>query len=153
MKKAVGHALRLCPFGLQARAIDKLINRVFQEPMAQGDFELFENRCIGIVINDLDYRLNLTCRNHRLSAVTLALAPEVAIIADSLAFLQLAIRQEDPDSLFFARRLSIEGDVELGLAVKNMMDSVDLDSFPTWLQHLVKAAERVTSITKLSLSR
>lgn len=33
-------------------------------------------------------------------------------------FLLLASRQEDPDTLFFRRRLQIDGDTELGLAVK-----------------------------------
>jgi predicted lipid carrier protein YhbT len=42
----------------------------------------------------------------------------------------IAGRKEDPDTLFFQRRLSIEGDTELGLEVKNLMDSVDLDALP-----------------------
>ncbi|WP_438883789.1 ubiquinone anaerobic biosynthesis accessory factor UbiT, partial [Bacillus cereus group sp. Bce006] len=39
--------------------------------------------------------------------------------------------------LFFQRRLSIEGDTELGLAVKNLMDSVDLEQLPPVLQILL----------------
>lgn len=42
----------------------------------------------------------------------------------------IAGRKEDPDTLFFQRRLKIEGDTELGLEVKNLMDSLDLDSLP-----------------------
>ncbi|MDD2341447.1 MAG: SCP2 sterol-binding domain-containing protein, partial [Tolumonas sp.] len=42
----------------------------------------------------------------------------------------IAGRKEDPDSLFFQRRLRIEGDTELGLEVKNLMDSLDLDELP-----------------------
>jgi predicted lipid carrier protein YhbT len=34
-------------------------------------------------------------------------------------------RQEDPDTLFFNRSLSIEGDTELGLRVKNMLDALE----------------------------
>ncbi|MEF1307042.1 SCP2 sterol-binding domain-containing protein, partial [Vibrio owensii] len=43
-------------------------------------------------------------------------------------------RKEDPDTLFFQRRLSIEGDTELGLEVKNLMDSVDLEQLPKAMQ-------------------
>ena len=43
------------------------------------------------------------------------------------AFYQLLQRQEDPDTLFFNRRLSIEGDTELGLMVKNTLDALDPD--------------------------
>ncbi|GAL10696.1 putative lipid carrier protein [Vibrio astriarenae] len=46
----------------------------------------------------------------------------------------IAGRKEDPDTLFFQRRLSIEGDTELGLEVKNLMDSIDLDSLPKAMQ-------------------
>jgi len=49
----------------------------------------------------------------------------------------IAGRKEDPDTLFFQRRLSIEGDTELGLEVKNLMDSVDLQSLPKPLQTLL----------------
>jgi hypothetical protein len=37
-----------------------------------------------------------------------------------------ATRKEDPDSLFFNRRLSLEGDTELGLVVKNTLDALEL---------------------------
>ncbi|TOG16093.1 ubiquinone anaerobic biosynthesis accessory factor UbiT, partial [Vibrio parahaemolyticus] len=46
----------------------------------------------------------------------------------------IAGRKEDPDTLFFQRRLSIEGDTELGLEVKNLMDSVDLEQLPKAMQ-------------------
>jgi predicted lipid carrier protein YhbT len=42
------------------------------------------------------------------------------------AFLQMLTRQEDPDTLFFHRRLAIEGDTELGLLVKNLLDRIEL---------------------------
>lgn len=42
----------------------------------------------------------------------------------------MRVEKEDPDSLFFQRRLRIEGDTELGLEVKNLMDSLDLDELP-----------------------
>ena len=43
-------------------------------------------------------------------------------------YLALAMREEDPDTLFFSRRLLLEGDTELGLLVKNTLDAVDWDA-------------------------
>jgi hypothetical protein len=43
------------------------------------------------------------------------------------AFLQMLAPQQDPDMLFFHRRLAIEGDTELGLVVKNLLDRIDWD--------------------------
>jgi O2-independent ubiquinone biosynthesis accessory factor UbiT len=52
-------------------------------------------------------------------------APDLHFSANLSAFLQLLSRQEDPDTLFFNRQLSVEGDTELGLLVKNMLDAVE----------------------------
>jgi hypothetical protein len=43
-----------------------------------------------------------------------------------VGFSAVARRQEDPDTLFFNRELSIVGDTELGLVIKNMLDAVEL---------------------------
>ncbi|MEO8407460.1 MAG: SCP2 sterol-binding domain-containing protein [Oxalobacteraceae bacterium] len=54
---------------------------------------------------------------------------DLAISASAHDFLLLAQRQEDPDTLFFSRRLSMEGDTELGLLVKNTIDAIELPVF------------------------
>ncbi|HBI80195.1 MAG TPA: sterol-binding protein, partial [Marinobacter adhaerens] len=57
--------------------------------------------------------------------------PGEATIRGSLAaFRTLAERRQDPDQLFFQRRLVIEGDTELGLSLKNLLDSIE------WRFHL-----------------
>jgi predicted lipid carrier protein YhbT len=55
--------------------------------------------------------------------------PDLTIGASAHDFLLLARRQEDPDTLFFSRRLSMEGDTELGLLVKNTLDAIELPVF------------------------
>lgn len=52
---------------------------------------------------------------------------DVTFTACADDFLRLALRLEDPDTLFFNRRLLIEGNTDLGLTVKNMLDAVELD--------------------------
>ncbi len=54
---------------------------------------------------------------------------DLTISASAHDFLLLAQRKEDPDTLFFSRRLSMEGDTELGLMVKNTLDAIDLSVF------------------------
>ena len=51
---------------------------------------------------------------------------DVTLSATAHDFLLLAQRQQDPDTLFFSRRLSMEGDTELGLVVKNALDAIEL---------------------------
>ena len=53
-------------------------------------------------------------------------APDLTISASAHDFLLLAQRKQDPDTLFFSRRLSMQGDTELGLVVKNAIDAIEL---------------------------
>jgi len=55
--------------------------------------------------------------------------PDLIISASACDFLMLALRKEDPDTLFFSRRLCMEGDTELGLLVKNTLDALELPPF------------------------
>ncbi len=55
--------------------------------------------------------------------------PDVTISATANDFLALALRREDPDTLFFSRRLTIEGDTELGLLLKNTLDALGPAAF------------------------
>ena len=54
-------------------------------------------------------------------------APDLSISASARDFIALALREEDPDTLFFNRRLLLEGETELGLLVKNTLDAIDWD--------------------------
>ena len=54
-----------------------------------------------------------------------ATSPDLTLAATVEDFLALALRREDPDTLFFSRRLSMEGDTELGLLVKNSLDALE----------------------------
>lgn len=56
--------------------------------------------------------------------------PDLAFAANVSAYLQLVSRQEDPDTLFFNRHLIVEGDTELGLVVKNMLDAIEWSRLP-----------------------
>lgn len=49
---------------------------------------------------------------------------DVTIRAKIEDYVALALRREDPDSLFFSRRIVVEGDTETGLALKNALDAL-----------------------------
>jgi O2-independent ubiquinone biosynthesis accessory factor UbiT len=52
--------------------------------------------------------------------------PDLTIGACAHDLFRLARREEDPDTLFFSRRLALEGDTELGLLFKNTLDALDV---------------------------
>lgn len=83
-----------------------------------------EARTIGFEITDLGMSFAVTCLGRRFWRAETETA-EFMIRAKAAQFLQLLTRQEDPDTLFFNRTLVVEGDTELGLTVKNLLDSID----------------------------
>jgi O2-independent ubiquinone biosynthesis accessory factor UbiT len=70
-------------------------------------------------------------------------APEVTIRASAWDYYRLARRLEDPDTLFFSRRLTIEGDTELGLLVKNLLDAMDWSHLPGPLGPAIEKLRRL----------
>ena len=71
-------------------------------------------------------------------------APEVTIRACAWDFYRLARRLEDPDTLFFSRRLTIDGDTELGLLVKNALDAIDWSRLTGRLGPVIERLRRLT---------
>ena len=83
-------------------------------------------RCVEIHVKDAGLRLRLTFTGRGFAPFFGVRDADVVIGASGHDFLRLARRQVDPDSLFFNRRLTMEGDTELGLLVKNTLDAIDL---------------------------
>lgn len=74
--------------------------------------------------------------------------PDLSIAASAQDFLKLARRQEDPDTLFFSRRLIMEGDTDLGLLVKNTLDAIDMPVFDPRRLAPVRLLTRLTASLK-----
>ena len=70
-------------------------------------------------------------------------APDAIIRRDSVVLLMLAARRSDPDTLFFERRLVIEGDTALGLEAKNLLDTIEPDELPATLTRVLDGAGRM----------
>ena len=99
--------------------------------LPEDSLELLEGRCFVIDVLDTGGCAAFTFRNGLFRPLlSVPETPDLAFRANLSAFLQLAARQEDPDTLFFNRTLSIEGDTELGLIVKNMLDAMEWPKFP-----------------------
>ncbi len=90
-----------------------------------------------ITIEDLGLQLKFVCDKGifkpQASAVANAGPADVRLSAMAVDFFQMASGMEDADTLFFKRRLKIEGDTELGVAVKYWLDASER---PAWLNTL-----------------
>ncbi len=122
--------LRLIPGPLQHFAAAKMANQILASQIKDGDLDFLEGAVIRIRVRDLGYDWGISKLGQVLVFIPGSDSAQGCISGDSREFLLLASRREDADTLFFQRRLVIEGDTELGLQVKNLIDSIDLDDFP-----------------------
>lgn len=101
-------------------------NRLLWPVLAESDRRQLAGRRYAVRVTDAGLALHFTVTPRGFSADRGQ--PDVTFSATARDFLLLLSRREDPDTLFFSRRLVIEGDTELGLTVKNLLDAVDPES-------------------------
>jgi len=142
-KPAVMKLMGYCPFPLQKAIIEPLLNQIFAEAINDDDLDFLRGRYLLVNISDLPLQLCLTYSENRLRIVDGMGDGDAKITGTTKSFVLLASRQEDPDTLFFRRQLSIEGDTDLGLATKNLMDSIELSNVPGPLRHALDKAGKI----------
>lgn len=126
--------IHLLPNFVQKRALLEGLKMVFHEALNDGDFEFLHEKWLKVEIRDLHLCWFISYQQERLVVADNIPQEDVSFSGNLNDLVLIAGRKEDPDTLFFQRRLSIEGDTELGLEVKNLMDSVDLQQLPQALQ-------------------
>ena len=135
--------VKLAPFALKRQVLEQVLSWQFRQALADGELEFLEGRWLSIHVRDIGLLWYTSVVDGRL-VVSPAAEADVSFSADASDLLMIAARKQDPDTLFFQRRLRIEGDTELGLNVKNLMDSIDLDTMPALLKNgLLRLADFV----------
>ena len=133
------------PFVLQKTIGEKVLQHLMAEQIEMGDFDFLQDRWLQISVNDMGLNFFLSFKNERLILSNKVTQADVSFSGDSKEFILLASRSEDPDTLFFQRRLMIEGDTELGLYIKNSIDGIDFDNWPSWLNATIKKIAELVS--------
>jgi predicted lipid carrier protein YhbT len=98
-------------------------NRLLWPALKELDWQPLAGRYYAIHVKDLGLSLRFTVTASGFSPDNST--PDLTISATARDFLLLLGRREDPDTLFFSRRLVSEGDTALGLTVKNLLDALD----------------------------
>jgi O2-independent ubiquinone biosynthesis accessory factor UbiT len=135
--------LRLVPHPVQRELLQRALEQLFSASVAAGDLEFLDGRCLAVEIEDTRWRWPIALAGGRLRVLGRGHAADVTIRGQSYAFLIMASRLEDPDTLFFQRQLVIEGDTELGLGVKNFLDGLDEERLPLPLRHTLQGLRAV----------
>ena len=124
---------KLAPFALKRQVLEQVLSWQFRQALAEGELEFLEGRWLSIHVRDIGLLWYTSVVDGRL-VVSQQADADVSFSADASDLLMIAARKQDPDTLFFQRRLVIEGDTELGLYVKNLMDAIELEQMPKALR-------------------
>jgi O2-independent ubiquinone biosynthesis accessory factor UbiT len=116
----------LLPSFPPSMAFTSLLNLALDRIVLAENLQPLHGRQIAIRVNDLGLRLDFIIADGRFIPGRHAGVPDLVISATSRDFYLLATRREDPDTLFFSRRLVVEGETELGLVAKNTLDAIEL---------------------------
>ncbi len=126
----VAKPLSFFPKRIARLPTERALNLMFVTALKDGDLDFLSDRVVTINVDDMDLRFSLTLVENKLRVLRAPRDGDLEISGTAYAFLQLATRVEDTDTLFFRRHLRTSGDTELGLYVKNLLDSMDLDTMP-----------------------
>ena len=132
--------LKVMPAFIHNKLLVSTLNRMFKDEIKQGELDFLQGKIINISIEDAGIEYSFTLINDRLAAADKNDSADLILQGTVYNYLLLASRQEDTDTLFFSRRLHMQGDTELGLYVKNFLDGMDMDSHKVsaYLESLLK---------------
>ena len=142
-KTVIGIPGRFIPYPVQKQVLSLVLNQAFREPLQHGELDFLEGARVRIKVTDLCIDWLICVGSEKFTPIERTLKEDVCISGEGPDFVLLATRQIDPDTLFFQRRIRIEGDTELGLGIKNTMDSMDWDDLPLPLRRLLQAISKL----------
>ncbi|PXX49559.1 ubiquinone anaerobic biosynthesis accessory factor UbiT [Aquitalea magnusonii] len=111
-------------------ALVTTLNQLKKRDILPADMSLLAGHSFEVHVQDAGLRLGFCADEQHFKVASVGTAPDLRLSANLADFARMMLREEDPDTLFFNRKLIIEGDTELGLIVKNLLDSVDWSSTP-----------------------
>ena len=128
LPKPLSMPLKLLPSRLHCRALVSILNKVFANDLDSGELDFLLDRSVAIEVSDMSLSYRLMLKGSRFIENSKHTDDDLTIRASLYDFMSLASRKVDPDTLVFQRRLVMEGDTELGLALKNYLDALDIES-------------------------
>lgn len=121
----------------------RLLAPAVASPQAMRTLQPVQGRRLGIRVDDLglDWVFELREGGLQLSPQ----AAEVTVSGCLTDLLRLASRMEDADTLFFQRKLTLTGDTELGLTLRNLLDRLPWESLPLGQRIVLQRVARLAS--------
>ncbi|MCE2573403.1 ubiquinone anaerobic biosynthesis accessory factor UbiT [Motilimonas eburnea] len=118
------------PFAVQRVLLENALNTLLSSSIEDEELDFLEEKWLKVCISDLGLAWCMTLKQGHIVVADANQAYDVLFQGELNDLILIAGRKEDADTLFFQRRLQIEGDTELGLEVKNLLDGFDMSLLP-----------------------
>lgn len=128
------------PKVINCMTTEKLINHAFAEQISDGDFDFLQSRLLQIEILDASLYVGLSFDNNKIICThfdSQSIEADATLSIDTANAISLIQQEIDPDTLFFQRKLKINGDTELAHHVKNTIDTLDPEVIPSFVMKMV----------------
>lgn len=136
----LGHFVNMMPQVFNKMLVEKILNEAFSEQIIDGDFDFLFQNTIQLEITDANIFIALNFDNNKLRCVhfnNFSIESEASLSIESINAIRLIQQEIDPDTLFFQRQLTIEGNTELAHQMKNSIDTFNPDLIPTVVMKLL----------------
>lgn len=135
------------PISFRNQLLSPLLNIIYRS-IEPETLEQIKDKSIALDIIDLNNIFHFKVRNGYIELLHSNHSPSVTFRGSTHAFLSLLMQKEDPDTLFFSRKLTILGNTEVGLEVKSIFDNIDLNDAPLLLKKLLDIAYKASQYSQ-----
>lgn len=143
-KLVVRQLLAKFPDPVLFKSAELFLNRKLAAYIGNGELDFLENRLWKLEVTDAPRAVCIRLEGRRLRVGPCPDAVDLTFKGPISSFITLALKEQDPDSLFFNRQLGISGDTALGLEIKNFIDRLPLETMLTFpLSTLMRHLDRV----------
>lgn len=127
----VQKGLQVLPQSLTNTGLQLSLNQFFKPDLRAGRFTFLHDKIVCVEVPDigLQFYVALNPRHMRPELMVSnkdSRAADILFRGDMNDLLLLITQKVDPDTLFFRRKLMLIGDTELGLELKNLLDTIEL---------------------------
>jgi predicted lipid carrier protein YhbT len=119
-------------------ALATTLNVFLRRKLPDELFERLAGKEVAIEVKEPGFRVSFRLEGKRFVPMRPSRKPCLLFRASARDFMRIAAREEDADTLFFNRRLVVEGDTEAALLVKNTLDAIEAPRTRALLAHLLK---------------
>jgi predicted lipid carrier protein YhbT len=123
-------------------ALATALNVFLRRRLPDEVYERLAGKEVSIDVKDPALRVSFRIEGRHFVPMRPTEKPYLRFRACARDFVRIAAREEDADTLFFNRRLVVEGDTESALLVKNSLDAIEAPRIRALLKRISKSGDR-----------